>query len=126
MTGQEWAIITALFGAIVSLIAWIWTDSRKRDASDKAEVREMIKSFSARVDGQFADIAGRLQQQGERIASLATQQASTEKRLDAVQQDAHSLEVSFVRIAEQVAGLRGRLGLASPSGGMPATPPPRR
>jgi hypothetical protein len=129
----EWGIICTLFGALVAIIVYVWNDAKRRDERDKqelretlADIRETIKGFSTRVDGAFGTVESRLQLQGERLASLAAQQLNAEKRIDDVGQDAHGLEVSFVRMAEQVAGLRGRLGLSSPSGTMPAFSPPTR
>jgi len=116
----EWGVICVLFGSFVSLIIYVWNDAKKRDAQDKSEMREMVSNFSARVDRAFQDLQTRLQQQGERMAVLANSQVHADKQMTDLQADVHNLDVSFVRTAEQIAMMRGRLGLSSPSGGIPA------
>lgn len=130
---QEWSILSALFAGVVSLLVYIWRDSLRRDKEDKLEIRASLDSFSRRIDGAIDDIRARLSTQasrfellGERLAVLESQRRDAEKDADGIRGELHQQTAAIQRLADQVAQLRGRLGVSSPSGGIAASPPPPR
>jgi peptidoglycan hydrolase CwlO-like protein len=128
----EWAIICALFVALVSLVIYIWNDAKNRDAADKLSITKALENFSVRVDKSIEDArqrvhdhAQRLQVMGERIAVLESRREDARDEQHETRAELSRLNESVSKLSSTVAQIAGRMGITSSTSQARVPPIPR-
>jgi chromosome segregation ATPase len=137
----EWGVICVLFVALLSLVLYIWRDSRARGEKERlategsvtalsTTLNDTVKNFSNRVDETIKDIrlnarelSLALQKLGERMAVIESRREDTRDEQQQVRNELTRLNEAMNKLGNTVARIAGQMGITQSSTSATFVPP---